>query len=232
MDGIFLKSGAHESLAEGGCVMEFAAWVAGEPHSDHPQCVSPVIGQFLRSWNDALNDEDRQMLVPYAIAAVGTNTGADDEETRAWMCADWLVRTCAPAWLRLAKLHEHAEALANTPEVKDAASAEVARQRGDAAWAAAGNAARAAARAAAWDAAGNAARAAAWDAALAAARDAARAAARAAAGDALRPTVVALQLSALDLLDQMIAVGREPERLLEERVEVVRASMAGRPAHG
>jgi hypothetical protein len=54
--------------------------------------------------------------------------------------------------------------------------------------------------AAAWGAAW----AAAWDAAGAAAGDAARAA----AGDALRPTVEALQVSALDLLERMVAVGR------------------------
>ena len=77
-----------------------------------------------------------------------------------------------------------------------------------AAWAAAGDAAWAAARAAAWAAAGAAAWAAAWDAARDAAGDAARDAARDAAGDALRPTVEALQASALELVERMIA---EPE---------------------
>jgi hypothetical protein len=93
----------------------------------------------------------------------------------------------------------------------------------DAAWDAAEYAARAAAWAAAeyaaWDAAGVAARVAAgdavraaaeyaaWDAAEVAARIAAGDAVRAAAGVALRPTVETLQVSALDLLERMIAAG-------------------------
>jgi hypothetical protein len=81
----------------------------------------------------------------------------------------------------------------------------------DAAWDAAEYAARAAAWAAAeyaaWDAAEYAARAAAWDAAEVAARIAAGDAVRAAAGVALRPTVETLQVSALDLLERMIAAG-------------------------
>ena len=38
-----LAHGAHDSPADGLCAMEAAAWLAGEPHSDHPACVSPVI---------------------------------------------------------------------------------------------------------------------------------------------------------------------------------------------
>ena len=34
-----LKNGSHPSPDDGLCVMEAAAWVAGEPHSDHPACV-------------------------------------------------------------------------------------------------------------------------------------------------------------------------------------------------
>jgi hypothetical protein len=76
-----------------------------------------------------------------------------------------------------------------------------------AAWAAAGDAAGAAAWDAAWDAARAAAGDAAWDAAWAAAGAAAWDAARA----ALRSTVEALQTSALELLERMIAVGPEEE---------------------
>ena len=80
----------------------------------------------------------------------------------------------------------------------------------DAAWAAAlnaaGDAAMDAARAAAGDAARDAACAAACAAAWNAARDAAGDAARAAAWAALAPTVPQLQISAIDLLERMIAV--------------------------
>ena len=194
-----LKQGAH-SPDSTFCVMEAVAFVAGEPWSDHPQCVSPVIAAFLRSWNDALPDDaarDR-LLKPMIPKLVGTNR-PELEERRACMLMDWTIRVHTSAWLRLAKLNAQADILENLPKItkfeninpirpaleavrKDANAA------GAAAWAAAGDAARdaawAAARAAAWDAAWAAARAAARDAAWDAARAAAWAAARAAAGAA------------------------------------------------
>ena len=54
------------------CVMELSAFLAGEPHSDAPVCVSPVIRAFLVSWNDSLDDDGRQMLKPYAARVLGT----------------------------------------------------------------------------------------------------------------------------------------------------------------
>ncbi len=217
IDTVTLARGAHGDSKSPGewCVMEAAAYFAHEPWSDHPKCVSPVIGAFLRRWNDDLDDEGRQKLVPYIAKVVGTNTGQADDERRGWMVTDWMVRTYLPAWLRLAKLEDQAAAVEALPELVDPATWQgmettIGRVRkdaaaawdaaGDAAWDAAWDAARDAARDAAWAAAG----AAAWDAARAAARDAAGDA----AGDALRPTAEGLQTSALDLLDRMVAVGR------------------------
>lgn len=81
-----IKSGGHKRPEDGMCIMEMASYVAREKFSDHPECVSPVIGAFCRSWNDALNDEDRNRLMrPYIFKVVGTKTTAEDEETRAWM---------------------------------------------------------------------------------------------------------------------------------------------------
>ena len=51
-----LSAGAH-SAPNGefmACVMEAAAFVAGEPWSDHPECTCPVIAAFMRGWNDGL----------------------------------------------------------------------------------------------------------------------------------------------------------------------------------
>jgi hypothetical protein len=213
VEKITLLSGAHTTREEGVCAMELVAWLADEPHSDHPQCTSPVISTFLRTWNDGLNDTERQMLKPYLIKAIGTNTGPEDDLKRAWMLVDWECRVFSPAWLRLAGIDEEARALEAHDELTDIAgltalqpdlnkARETAGRKADAAWdaawaaardaawdaawAAARDAARAAARAAAWDAAWAAARAAAWDAAWAAARDAAWAAARDAARDAAR----------------------------------------------
>ena len=183
LTAVHLMRGAHADPQAGMCVMEAAAFIAGEHHTDEPACVSPVIAAFCRSWNDTMNDEDRQMLRPYIVEVLDTNTGADDDITRSWMALDWLCRVHAPAWLRLAGLTHHAEAIEATARIVDAVTAGAAQPSLDAA--------RAAAGAAAGDAAGAAA--AAWDAAW----------------DALRPAVVALQQSALTLLDNMIAVGKD-----------------------
>ena len=198
-----LYSGAHDPNGKM-CVMEAVAYVAREPWSDHPACVSPVIAAFARAWNDGLPDAERNsLLLPMIPKFVDTVGSAALENRRATMAADWLVRVHTPAWLRLAGLTVHADALANLSEITDFAKApalmpalKAAKKDAVAAWDAAWDAARAAARAAAWDAAADAAWAAAWDAARAAAGDA--------AGAALAPTVKELQTSALDLLSRMI----------------------------
>jgi hypothetical protein len=201
IEAIQLKTGSHGSADAGMCVMEAVAYIAGEPFSDHPQCASPVISAFLRSYNDSVSDEVRQTLKQYIPRLIGTAGSPELEEGRALIAADWLVRTHTPAWLRLAGLTTQADALSSLPEITsmaqvpsiwgplEAARKDAAAAR-DAAWDAARAAARDAAWAAAWDAAwaaswaaaGAAAGAAAWDAA----RDAAGAAAGAAAWDAAR----------------------------------------------
>jgi hypothetical protein len=96
---LILQHGAHAQPSSGMCFMEAVAYFRGIPHTDRPPCVSPAIAAFGRSWNDALNDTDRQMLKPYVFNVVGTNTTPEDELRRAWLATDWLVRTFAPAWL-------------------------------------------------------------------------------------------------------------------------------------
>ena len=204
LDHISLGAGCHQppdpTPVDGGlCVMEAVAWVAGEPWSDHPKCASPVVGAFLRSWNDTLNDDDRQNLKQYIPRLVGSAGTPELEERRAWMALDWLVRTYTPAWLRLAGLTGQADTLAGLPEFRKGMDVPSIRSTIEAVRADA-RAAGAAAGAAAWDAAGDAARDAARDAAWAAAGAAAWAAARA----AVRPTVVELQQSAHGLVDRML----------------------------
>jgi hypothetical protein len=228
VDSLVLARGQHVSPTAGMCVMEAVAYVAGEPFTDMPECASPVLGEFLRSWNDAFDDTTRQTLKPYIPRLVGSRGTAEQEDARAWLAFDWLVRTYTPVWLRLAGLDVAAATLAALPEFEagrdDPVSTMDAARRAaaaagdaawDAAWDAAGDAARdaaeAAAGAAAWDAAWDAAR----DAAGAAAGDAAEAnawdAAWAAAADVLRPTVVELQASAHHLIDRMLAITEETQ---------------------
>lgn len=46
--------------------------LAGEPFSDHPGCVDPVVAAYLRALNDRLDHLERQRLLPYAARVVGT----------------------------------------------------------------------------------------------------------------------------------------------------------------
>ena len=220
LDTLVLAVGAHSATKDDMCVMEAVAFIAGEPWSDHPDCASPVIGAFLRTWNDSLPDADRQTLKQYIPRLVGSKGTTAQEERRAWMALDWLVRVHTPAWLRLAGLVDQANLLAGLAEVDagtcpsikpmlEAVRMDAAAAGGvvrDAAWAVARDAAGDAARDAAWAVAGDAAGDAARDAAGAVAGDAAGAVARDAARDALAPTVTELQTSAHDLIDRMLAV--------------------------
>lgn len=231
LDEITLLRGSHEPGSKY-CVMELAAYIAEEPWSDAPKSVSPVIGAFLSSWNDLLLDEPRQMLKPYAIKSLNTAGTRAQEEQRAWMATDWLARECAPAFLRLAGLTEHAESLKNLTPLTGEREAKAAQRKVDAAVRDAGAASAACAArtanavwdinaaldvSAAWAASGARAActvSAAWAVsgarAAAAARDAsassAACAGASAALDALETTVKILQASALLLLDRMIAV--------------------------
>jgi hypothetical protein len=193
LNGITLDEGGHQPNDGAYCVMELAAYLAHEPWSDHPACVSPAIAAFLRSWNDTVDNDFRQKLKPYALRVIGTATNAGDEQTRAWMATDWLVRTMTPAWLDLAGLTaQAAELRALQPLTSDEIAIGVqdllerVQRDADAAWSAARSAARSAAWSAAWSAARSAAESAAWSAARSAAWSAAWSAARSAAESAAR----------------------------------------------
>jgi hypothetical protein len=199
-----LAYGTHATPQDGRCAMEWVSHLAGEPHSDEPACVSPVLRALCIALNDGLEDEPRQRLRPYLTRTIGT-AGDGLDATRAWMAMDWLIRVYTPVWLRLAGLATAgAEFAALAPVVDDKSlhaalpSLEAARREArsaraqafaessaprPAAWASALTAGLAG-REAAWACAG----AAAWAAARVAvgdlAGDRARAAARAAAGDA------------------------------------------------
>ena len=205
IDELKLGSGSHPSRSDGVCATEAIAWMAGEAHSDKPACLCPTLGSFLRNWNDSLPDEDRARLIrPLLLPAMMAPVSPKATERRSWISLDWLVRVHAVAWLRAAKLDEHADALATMPEIVSLETLDVdtIHQAGDAAGDAARDAAWAAAWAAAWDAARDAAGAAAWAAAGAAAWDAARDA----AGAELDPTKRKLQQSAQKLVRRMCEV--------------------------
>ncbi len=106
---IRLSRGKHASPAEGACVMELASMLAGEPFSDHPVSVCPVIGAFLRTYNDSVEDGRRQDLYAYASKVVGSRASEAVERERQAHLERWTKevrrqrhrRLRLPRWLGL-----------------------------------------------------------------------------------------------------------------------------------
>jgi hypothetical protein len=69
--------------------MEVASMLAGETFTDEPDCVCPVIGEFLRTYNDEVDNERRQDLFAYASLVVGTRESPRVERKRANRMLDW-----------------------------------------------------------------------------------------------------------------------------------------------
>jgi hypothetical protein len=86
---IKLSKGKHTTPEDGACVMELASMLAGEPFTDHPVTVCPVIGSFLRAYNDSIDDRRRQSLYEYASRVVGSRAGQRIQQERAERLAHW-----------------------------------------------------------------------------------------------------------------------------------------------
>lgn len=81
-----LARGKHDTPAEGACVMELASMLAGEPFSDQPRSVCPVIAAYLRAYNDGADDRSLRALYGAAARVVGTSAGLEVERARARRC--------------------------------------------------------------------------------------------------------------------------------------------------
>ena len=89
---IKLSKGKHICPEDGACVMELASMLAGEPFTDHPASVCPVIGSFLRAYNDSIDSKRRQTLYEYASKVVGSRGSVKIQQTRATRLAEWAER--------------------------------------------------------------------------------------------------------------------------------------------
>lgn len=87
-----LGRGKHRSPEEGVCAMEMAAMLAHEPFGDHPKSVCPVVGAFLRTYNDSIDDRRRQDLYTYSSRVVGTRRGKEVRQQRTSLCREWANR--------------------------------------------------------------------------------------------------------------------------------------------
>lgn len=105
-----LKKGGHDPDSAF-CVMEAAAFVAGETWSDHPECVDPVFSDLLIAVSDSLaSDAERNRLLrPLIPRIVGTRDGDELSTRRAWMVIDWSLRSVVPLIFRSLKMDTEAD---------------------------------------------------------------------------------------------------------------------------
>ena len=110
LDAITLASGSHDNPDVGLCAMEAVAWLAGQGHTDHPRCASPVLGAMCRSLNDKWDTltvtgyhEDKPRTVPPItsdrLAAIACHAAESDNSTREiriGYLAELLARVPAP----------------------------------------------------------------------------------------------------------------------------------------
>lgn len=97
-----LSRGRHADPSDGACLMELASLLAGEPWSDHPACVHPVLAAVARGVNDKIGDEDRARLVPLVPYMIGTATNDLRSSAR-------LVLLCAGAALARPDIQDNVE---------------------------------------------------------------------------------------------------------------------------
>jgi hypothetical protein len=79
--------------------MEAVAYVAGEPHSDHPACASRVLTSIAIRLNDRFSDEERQLLAPLIPRLVGTRSTLDVDRKRSFAMVDASIRELVPLGL-------------------------------------------------------------------------------------------------------------------------------------
>jgi hypothetical protein len=175
--------------------MELVAYVAGEPHSERPDCACPVIAAYTMRLNDALGEEDRQRLLPFIARIAGSRATPAAELARCYLAATRATKVFAPPALEARGLPAEAATLRALPDI---VGRDTAFRCADAAYAA-----YAAADAAYADAAY-----AAYAAAYAAAAAAAVAAAAAAAAAVAAAPSPAIADEALRCLSDMLDIGR------------------------
>ena len=134
---LVLGKGHHETRERGVCAMEAVAWLAGEPHSDRPECACPVIGEFVRVINDRLPEDKRnRLLKPFLRALAASKSTKEVEVRRGFVAADYAVRTFARKALKRLGCTANAEKLAGLARIIDGETALAAREAAAAAAAA------------------------------------------------------------------------------------------------
>ena len=123
-----LAKGRHENRDDGMSFTEMVAYIAGEPHSDHPRCVCPVITEFCNRWNDNIADdtERTKWMAPFLKSVPGTRLHTVLELQRRELLFDWAFREQLPAALELVpELKSYARAFRDLPPLSAVNAANV-----------------------------------------------------------------------------------------------------------
>ena len=106
--------------------MEKWAYVTGQEWTDNPGNCCPTIGAFLRRHTDTVDQQGRDAVDAWLFEnaeRVAATAEDGDRQARAFLAADWAVRTALPVSLRVAGMPRAAECLQGSPEITDARSA-------------------------------------------------------------------------------------------------------------
>jgi hypothetical protein len=116
LETLVIARGGHKDRSNGLCVMEAVAFLAKEPHSDHPECTCPVIAAYTRILNDFLGDKDRQRLKSYIPRLLNTNSSLDIKVNRAKIASEFSKKFAKYATKYAAESAKYAESAAKYAE--------------------------------------------------------------------------------------------------------------------
>jgi hypothetical protein len=130
--GIPLSPGSHpeppdEHPPGAFCAMEKWAYVTGQRWTDDPENCCPTIGGFLRRYNDTVDQAGRDGVDVWAFEnadQIAATAHDGHRLARAFLAADWAVRTALPVSLDVAGIPTAAERFRRSPEIVDARSAQ------------------------------------------------------------------------------------------------------------
>lgn len=111
----------HIDFQQGHCTMELVAWLAGEKHTDQPNCACPWLSSLMRQINDEIfnKDERTTALLPLVPYLVGTAGSPELQKRRRLRVRQWVRETIIPHLCAFIGLKEEATAyVQNQPLAK------------------------------------------------------------------------------------------------------------------
>ena len=110
-----LQNSAHDRIV-GVTAAEALAWMAGDPHSENPPSICPVLLAAVRFWGRNLSQRARDNLLrPILPSLLDTGGDARTSTRRAQFFMAWTLMTNTSAWMDAAGRHEEAVLLRTTP---------------------------------------------------------------------------------------------------------------------